>query len=90
MREAHRLNPVVMLGKHGLTEQVIVQTKESLDQHELIKIRFQDYKDEKRQLLQQLAEQTGSELVSLIGHVGILYLRNPDVEKRTYHGIPME
>lgn len=90
MREAHRLNPMVMLGKQGLTPQVVAQTKESLDHHELIKVRFQDFKDEKRELLQRLAEQTGSELVSLIGHVGILYLRNPDADKRIYHGIPME
>src|SRR5690349_10262997 len=38
---AHPLNPVVMIGNQGLTATVIREIAQSLDAHELIKIRVQ-------------------------------------------------
>ncbi|MDC7124711.1 MAG: YhbY family RNA-binding protein, partial [Spirochaetales bacterium] len=51
---AHEINPQVMVGGNGLTEAVINQTDEMLEQHELVKIRFQDYKNSKDELSREL------------------------------------
>jgi RNA-binding protein len=79
---AHHLDPVVMIGKQGLTDGLIVAAAKALDAHELIKVRFLEFKDEKRGLTDQLAAATSSEIAGIIGHVAILYKQHPDPESR--------
>jgi RNA-binding protein len=79
---AHHLDPVVMIGKQGLTDGIIAATAKALDAHELIKVRFLDFKEEKKDLTAQLAEATASDIAGIIGHVAILYREHPDPEKR--------
>jgi RNA-binding protein len=79
---ANPLKPTVMLGKQGLTEQLIEKIGRELDAHELIKVRFLEYKDERKQLTESIVEQTGSALVGLIGHVAILYRQQADPDRR--------
>ncbi|MFC1863810.1 ribosome assembly RNA-binding protein YhbY [Thermodesulfobacteriota bacterium] len=80
--KAHSLEPVVMVGKNGVSDSLIKLTDEVLKSHELIKVRFIDFKDKKKMLLEEIVERTGSEAVGMIGHVAILYRQNPDEEKR--------
>ena len=40
--QAHHLNPVVMIGQHGLTDSVIKETDAALSAHQLIKVRVAD------------------------------------------------
>ena len=80
--KAHALEPVVMVGKSGVTQNLIKLTKDSLAAHELIKVRFVDFKEEKKHLTQEIAEKTNSVMVGMIGHVAILYRQNPNQEKR--------
>ena len=71
---AHHLRPVVMIGNKGLTEQVSNETDRALAHHELIKVRgAADGKPARRAELQKLADATGSQLVQLIGRIGVLY-----------------
>lgn len=79
---AHHLDPVVMIGKQGLTDGIIAATVKALDAHELIKVRFLDFKDEKQGLTDQLATATSSEVAGIIGHIAILYREHPDPDKR--------
>ena len=79
---AHHLDPVVMIGKSGLTEGVIAATAKALKAHELIKVRFLDHKEEKDALSEQLATATECAIAGIIGHVVILYKENPDPDKR--------
>ena len=46
-KEAHGLSPVVIIGGGGISEGLIEMVNNSLFHHELIKIKFNDYKDEK-------------------------------------------
>jgi RNA-binding protein len=79
---AHHLDPVVMIGKAGLTEGVIAASAKALDAHELIKVRFLEFKDEKKDLAAQLAEATGSDIAGIIGHILILYKEHPEADRR--------
>lgn len=79
---AHELKPIVQVGKNGLSESLLASAAIALDTHELIKVKFYDYKDEKRDLADAVASQLGAELIGLIGNTAILYRRNPDDDKR--------
>jgi len=79
---AHPLRPVVMIGKEGLTEAVLAKTDQELLAHELIKLRFSDFKQEKRALLAEMAEKLLAEVVGVVGHVGILFRQNREPKKR--------
>ncbi|MCF7943694.1 MAG: ribosome assembly RNA-binding protein YhbY [Spirochaetia bacterium] len=79
---AHGLNPVVMVGKNGLTDGVWQAVDEALENHELIKIKFIDFKDSKQEIAGQLTKTLSAELIGIIGNIVILYRQNPDEEKR--------
>ena len=75
-RLAHPLNPVVMLGNAGLTENIVKETDRALNDHELIKVsaRVGD-RAARDAAFSSLVQQTASELVQRIGNVGVLYRR---------------
>ena len=79
---AHHLEPVVMVGKNGMTKNVLNMTENALQSHELIKIRFIELKDQKKDIAEEISSKTKSEIVGMIGHVAILYRRSPDKKKR--------
>ena len=79
---AHGLNPIVFIGKQGLSDTVISDIKRSLNDHELIKIKFIYYKDKKKEILSEIEEKTESCCVGNIGNVAALYLEQDDSEKR--------
>lgn len=80
--QAHALEPVVIVGKQGLTDALVRAAAEALETHELIKIRFNDHKDAKRDIAGQIAFRTGAEVVGAVGHVAILFRPCTDPEKR--------
>lgn len=79
---AHPLQPIVRLGKQGLTDAVIRQIDEALDAHELIKVQIAVSREEKAALAAEIQERTRSQSAGLVGHVLLLYRENPDPEKR--------
>ena len=79
---AHHLEPLVWVGKEGLSEDVVAATAEALDSHELIKVKLLALKDERKAVARELAERTDCVLAGVIGHVVILYREHPDADKR--------
>ncbi|GMW01105.1 MAG: hypothetical protein AMXMBFR84_22420 [Candidatus Hydrogenedentota bacterium] len=79
---AHHLEPIVFIGKNGITDQLVESADKALAAHELIKIRFVDHKDEKRALVDELATRTHSAVAGIIGHVAMLYREHAEQEKR--------
>lgn len=79
---ATKLDPVVRLGKAGAADGVAAALERALADHELVKLRFVDFKGEKKELARSLAEATGSELVRVIGNVAVFYKEQPDPERR--------
>lgn len=83
-KEAHSLKPVVMIGQNGLSETMIKACEQALASHELIKVKFQDFKEAKRELADELSKRTSSDVVSIIGNILTLYHRSVDPDKRAY------
>ena len=77
---AQRLEPILKVGKAGLSEGFIRSVTEALAQHELVKIKFADFKDQKKELAPQLAEKTASHLVMRVGNVMVLHRPRPAAE----------
>ena len=82
--EAHVLNPVVIVGSQGLSDGVVKKIADSLEVHELIKVKFNEFKDEKRSLTEKICSVTGSTLVRLIGNVAILFKQAENKENRRF------
>lgn len=73
---AHPLEPIVRVGKSGVTDAVVSAAARALLDHELIKVRLYEPED-KRAMAQELAARTESGLCGLLGHTVILYKRHP-------------
>ena len=83
--QAHHLDPVILIGKHGITDGTIESINRVLEARELIKIKFREFKDEKLSLSDKIVELTNSQVVGVIGHTVIIFRQNPDSDKRQIH-----
>lgn len=79
---AHHLKPLVIIGTKGVTEQLVGSVNLALQDHELIKVKFGEFKEAKKEISGQIAQATKSHLVGIIGNIAILYRQQPDPEKR--------
>ncbi len=81
---AHSAKPVVHIGRQGIGDTVIRSTDDALNTHELIKIKFQDFKEkaQKIALCDEIKLRTGAELVGMTGHVALFYRPNKDPKER--------
>lgn len=82
--QAHHLKPVVMIGQKGVSQSVLREIEEVLSEHELIKIKFIDFKEkeQKTMLAGDIERLTSSHLVGMIGHTAIYYREHPDSSSR--------
>lgn len=79
---AHDLQPIVIVGGAGVTDGVISMVDNSLAAHELIKVKFNEYKDKIRDLTTELCEKTDATLVRIIGFTVILFREAEEEEDR--------
>jgi RNA-binding protein len=81
---AHSLKPVVLIGQKGLTNELVKSTDQALNRHELIKIRFNEFKEkeQKAEITEMLCNATNAEVAGAIGHMVILYREQKDPEKK--------
>ena len=76
---AHGRDPIVLIGNSGLSAGVKSELDGALNVHELVKVRARvGDRDERDQILEQLAQATRSALVHRIGNVGVFYRAHPD------------
>jgi len=83
--QAHHLDPVVLIGKHGITDGTIESIDRVLETRELIKIKFREFKDEKLSISEKITDLTNAQFVGVIGHTVIIFRQNPDPDKRQIH-----
>ena len=79
--QAQKLDAVLKVGKQGLSDEFLKSVDEVLKHHELIKVKFVEFKTERKQLAPMLAEKTASHLIQLVGHVAVLYRAKPSETK---------
>jgi RNA-binding protein len=79
---AQRMDATLKIGKAGLSDAFLQTVRETLAHRELIKVKFDEFKEEKKTLAPELAQKTDSRLVTLIGNVAVLYRQNPDPAKQ--------
>ena len=80
-KAAHDLKPVVIIGGNGATEGVVKMIDDCLTHHELIKVKFNEFKDEKKEITDNIVNELGATLIRIIGNVAILYRENPEKDK---------
>ena len=74
----HHLDPVVQIGKDGITDGLVAATKEQLLAHELVKVRIaQDAPVDRRDAGEELAARAGAWLAQTLGRTLLLYKRHP-------------
>ena len=83
-RNAQPLSVLVQVGGAGVTDEQIKQIARLLDEHELVKVKFNEFKDEKKDLSFSIAEKTGSTLVRIIGNVATFYKPAKEAKDRKY------
>lgn len=71
--KAQKLEAVVRIGQAGLSNAVVQSLDEALSLHSLVKVRFSDFKEERKTLAPELAERTQSALIQLLGNVAVFY-----------------
>jgi RNA-binding protein len=79
---SHDLKPLIRIGKNGVTPATIANIDNALKDHELIKIKYLEHKDQKKTLTRRITEETGSELINQIGNTATLYRESPNPEKK--------
>ncbi len=78
----HELNPVIYIGKDGLTDTVVAAIDEALQFHELIKVKIINTdKISKHEAAELIPAQTGSRLVQLVGKTLLIYRQNKKKKK---------
>ena len=80
--QAHHLKPLVLIGRNGINKQVMGSVDLALKDHELIKVKFGEFKDAKKEMSAEIAQATKSELIGIIGNIAIFYRQHAEPEKR--------
>lgn len=80
---AHNLNPVIIVGDKGLTENLIEELNRALHDHELIKVKIAiGDRNDRSEIMATLIEATKAELVQSIGKVIVLLKKNPKAKPK--------
>ncbi len=75
----HHLKPLVMLGREGLSDNVVAATSAVLEAHELIKVKLgSGCLLDRNDVAAALAEKTGSQIVQVLGKTILLFRANPE------------
>lgn len=76
---ANTIDTILIIGKGGITQQVIKQADDALTAREIIKGKVLENSDlSSRQAADMLSEELSSDVVQVIGSKFVLYRPNPD------------
>jgi RNA-binding protein len=79
--EAQKLNPLVHVGHSGITDAIVKTMDDVLRTHELVKVDIsRNLTAPIKEMANELAKATGSEVVQVIGRKATLYRDNPELE----------
>lgn len=85
---ANKLNPMLWVGKGGVSSSTVDQAAESLEAHEMLKCVVQDGSPlNVHEASTVLAQAAGAQVVQVIGHRFVLYRRS---SKEGFEHIPLQ
>ena len=76
--KAKALNPIINIGKNGMTSEMVGHIKQLLKKRKLIKVKLlRSFLESmnKKEAAKKLCELTGAELIEQVGFVVVLYKR---------------
>jgi RNA-binding protein len=78
------LEPTVIVGKGGLTPEVMGEVHRAFERLELIKVKFTSFKlkDEKDEMAESIALQTNAFMAGMVGHTALFYKPAPEASRR--------
>jgi len=86
----HHLDPVVMLGKEGVTEAVVNATSQALSDHELVKVKVGESSPiDRHEAADVLAQATRSAVAQILGRTLLLFRRNEENPQIALPGLPL-
>ena len=74
---AQLLEPMFKVGKSGLSDGFVKSINDALALHDLVKVKFVEFKEQKKTLSPILAEKTASHLIMRVGNVAVLCRPRP-------------
>ena len=78
----HHLEPLVQLGKQGLTDSVVAALDQALADHELVKVRLgTECPDERDAVAARVAPLVKGEIAQTLGRTMLVYRRHPKEPK---------
>ncbi|WEJ61905.1 ribosome assembly RNA-binding protein YhbY [Thiomicrorhabdus lithotrophica] len=78
---AHGLNPMIIIGANGVTESLMAELESTLEHHEILKIKMASAdRDDRKQIVDYILEQTGALLVQTIGKICVIYRQSEETE----------
>lgn len=82
--QANTLEPLFQVGKGGVSDALIAQTSDALRAHELIKLKvlLESAPDTPRNIAEEIAAKTDSQVVQVIGGAMIFYKENPELRQK--------
>lgn len=71
--KSHTLEPILQIGKDGLTDGVVKEVQVQLKKRKLVKVKLLPAAGERERLTRELVEKTQAELVRQVGRIVVLY-----------------
>jgi len=82
-KQAMKLDSIVQIGKDGITPALVHSVLQAINNRELIKITvLENSGEDVRAMANELATQTESEVIQVIGRKFVLYKYNPDKKRK--------
>lgn len=86
----HHLQPVVMVGKDGVTPSLLGALEQALTDHELVKVKVGESAPlDRHETAEALAQASSSEVAQVLGRTALLFRRRPDDPAIALPGLPL-
>jgi RNA-binding protein len=69
----HHLQPVVQVGKDGVSASLVKAAEQTLEDHELIKVKILEGAGDRHELAESLADKCKAELAGVLGRTALIY-----------------
>jgi len=78
----HHLSPLIMIGKEGVTDNLLKALEAVLTAHELVKVKIQEgCPSDREETAELLAQKTKSRIAQIIGKTFLLFRENKELKE---------